>query len=234
MWSGIHRHLSYANIAATLAVLFSMSGGALAAKHYLITSTTQISPKVLKKLTARAGPTGPTGTTGPVAKEGSPGKRGPAGAEGSSGKTGPAGAEGSPGKTGSTGATGSGSTTAFNTNSGSDMLSFPSTSNEGLTVASLELPAGKFSVLGKLTADDDSPNVNAVATCELLLGETTIDPGFYGQALGAAPNDRATVVLSGVGTLSHPGTAQIVCNVNSTSGKYLNRSITAIQVGRLG
>lgn len=44
-----HR-LSYANVAATLALVFSMSGGALAATHYLINSTKQINPKVLKKL----------------------------------------------------------------------------------------------------------------------------------------------------------------------------------------
>jgi hypothetical protein len=48
----MRRHLTYANVAATLALVFSMSGGALAAKHYLIDSTKQISPKVLKSLSA--------------------------------------------------------------------------------------------------------------------------------------------------------------------------------------
>jgi hypothetical protein len=47
----LRRHLSYANVTATLALVFAMSGGALAAKHYLLTSTKQISPKVLKQLT---------------------------------------------------------------------------------------------------------------------------------------------------------------------------------------
>jgi cytoskeletal protein RodZ len=46
----IRRHLNYANIVATLALLFAMSGGALAAKHYLINSTKQISPKALQAL----------------------------------------------------------------------------------------------------------------------------------------------------------------------------------------
>jgi hypothetical protein len=45
------RHLSYANVTATLALVFAMTGGALAANHYLLTSTKQISPKVLKQLT---------------------------------------------------------------------------------------------------------------------------------------------------------------------------------------
>ena len=40
--------ITYANVAATLALVFAMSGGALAAKHYLVTKTNQISPTVLK------------------------------------------------------------------------------------------------------------------------------------------------------------------------------------------
>jgi hypothetical protein len=56
--------MTYANIAATLALLFSMSGGALAATHYPINSKTQISPKVLKQLKGNIGPRGATGGTG--------------------------------------------------------------------------------------------------------------------------------------------------------------------------
>lgn len=48
----MRRHLSYANVTATLALIFAMSGGALAAKHYLVTKTNQISPKVLKSFAA--------------------------------------------------------------------------------------------------------------------------------------------------------------------------------------
>ena len=51
----MRRRLSYANVTATLALVFAMSGGALAANHYLINSTKQISPKVLKKLTGKPG-----------------------------------------------------------------------------------------------------------------------------------------------------------------------------------
>jgi hypothetical protein len=50
------RHLSYANVVSTLALLFAMTGGALAASHYVITSTKQIKPTVLKKLTPKAAP----------------------------------------------------------------------------------------------------------------------------------------------------------------------------------
>src|SRR5437667_4672683 len=95
------RHLTYANVTATLALVFAMSGGALAAKHYLINSTKQISPKVLKALRGRTGKTGATGKegpTGPTGKDGAPGasgKEGPRGAEGTQGSTGKEGPRGS-------------------------------------------------------------------------------------------------------------------------------------------
>lgn len=82
---------NYANITATLALVFAMSGGALAANHYLISSTKQISPKVLGKL---RGARGKTGLTGAAGKEGLQGKEGPAGKEGAQGKEGPQGKEG--------------------------------------------------------------------------------------------------------------------------------------------
>jgi Collagen triple helix repeat (20 copies) len=84
----MRRRLSYANVTATLALVFAMSGGAMAANSYLINSTKQISPKVLKKLTGKAGKTGAngaagtTGATGPQGKEGQPGKEGTPGTEG--------------------------------------------------------------------------------------------------------------------------------------------------------
>jgi hypothetical protein len=77
----MRRRLSYANVAATLALVFSMSGGALAASHYLINATKQINPKVLKKLKGATGHTGKEGPPGPSGKEGAVG---PGGAPGPS------------------------------------------------------------------------------------------------------------------------------------------------------
>src|SRR5437870_8839742 len=76
---------------ATLALVFAMSGGALAAKHYLITSTKQISPKVLKKL---KGKTGKSGATGPAGLAGAAGKEGAVGKNGANGERGPSNALG--------------------------------------------------------------------------------------------------------------------------------------------
>ncbi len=78
------RHLNYANVVATLALVFAMSGGALAAKHYLINSTKQINPKVLKKLKGNAGKTGATGPAGAPGKEGAKGTQGVEGPRGPS------------------------------------------------------------------------------------------------------------------------------------------------------
>jgi hypothetical protein len=84
----MRKRLSYANVTATLALVFAMSGGAMAANHYLISSTKQISPKVLKKLKGNAGAPGTngapgaTGATGPQGKEGTQGKEGKEGKEG--------------------------------------------------------------------------------------------------------------------------------------------------------
>ena len=83
----ISRHLSYANVVATLALVFAMSGGALAALHYLIHSTKQISPKVLRKLKGNRGARGPRGLSGAAGAAGSPGAAGTKGSDGAPGQS---------------------------------------------------------------------------------------------------------------------------------------------------
>jgi hypothetical protein len=94
MFSRIRRRFSYANIAATLALVFAMTGGAYAANKYLITSTKQISPKVLKALTGKPGKSGANGAAGAA------GSTGPAGVAGAKGETGASGAQGNEGPAG--------------------------------------------------------------------------------------------------------------------------------------
>src|SRR5580704_6817888 len=94
MTSKIRRHITFANVTATFALLFATSGGALAAGKFLITSTKQISPKVLKSLKGTSGKNGATGPAGPA---------GPAGPSGSAGPSGAAGTPGPEGKEGKAG-----------------------------------------------------------------------------------------------------------------------------------
>jgi hypothetical protein len=83
----MRRHLNYANVVATFALVFAMSGGALAAKHYLINSTKQIKPSVLKQLKGNAGKTGPAGPGGPAGPAGVAGPQGPKGETGAAATT---------------------------------------------------------------------------------------------------------------------------------------------------
>jgi hypothetical protein len=92
-------------VIATLALVFAMTGGAYAAKRYLITSTKQISPSVLKALQGKAGPAGPVGPAG-AAGAGAQGPQGPQGPAGPKGDTGSAGKDGAAGAKGATGPTG--------------------------------------------------------------------------------------------------------------------------------
>ena len=107
MFSTIRRRMTYANIAATLALVFAMSGGAYAASRVLITSTSQIKPSVLKQLKGKAGTNGAQGLTGSAGPAGATGAPGPAGATGAIGPAGATGATGATGKEGPKGKEGS-------------------------------------------------------------------------------------------------------------------------------
>ncbi len=69
-------------LVALLALFIAMGGSAVAAHHYLLSSTKQISPTVLKKLKGRAGPAGPKGLIGLTGPAGSAGSAGAAGKNG--------------------------------------------------------------------------------------------------------------------------------------------------------
>jgi hypothetical protein len=88
MFSRIRKRLTYANVAATMALFFAISGGAFAASHYLITSTKQIKPSVLSSLKGKAGPAGKNGVNGANGAQGPAGATGPQGPAGSSGAAG--------------------------------------------------------------------------------------------------------------------------------------------------
>ncbi len=97
------KHFTYANVAMTVALVFAMTGGAYAASKYVITSTKQIKPGVLKQLQGKPGANGSQGAAGPAGPAGATGPQGPAGAVGGAGTKGENGAPGTNGKDGTAG-----------------------------------------------------------------------------------------------------------------------------------
>lgn len=79
MFSLLRNRFGAPGIIAVVALVFAMVGGAYAAKKYVITSTSQIKPSVLKALKGAAGAPGATGAAG---------AKGDAGANGSNGTNG--------------------------------------------------------------------------------------------------------------------------------------------------
>ncbi len=73
-------------VAAALAALFVVAGGAAAAGHFVITSTSQIKPNVIRALRGNQGPRGlrkgSPARKAPQARKDVPGAPGPAGARG--------------------------------------------------------------------------------------------------------------------------------------------------------
>lgn len=139
--------LTYANVTATVALVLSMSGGAIAAQHYLINSTRQISPKVLKELRGKTGSSGRAGAPGAPGTPGAPGGPGPQGPEG---KTGP-----------------NGAVAGFSAVQGSRVAL-----TEEKTILTKQLPAGSFIASASVTASgsDEKEIRSAGVLCELTDG----------------------------------------------------------------
>ncbi len=119
MFHAIRTRINATTIVAIVALVFAMTGGAYAAKKYLITSTKQISPSVLKSLQGKSGAAGAAGVAGaqgpagPAGSAGAKGETGPAGKNGAQGNEGPQGKQGATGATGTKGEKGEKGTTGF-------------------------------------------------------------------------------------------------------------------------
>jgi hypothetical protein len=85
MFSFMRNRFGIPGVISVIALVFAMVGGAYAAKKYVISSTSQIKPSVLKSLKGAAGAPGAKGDLG---APGAPGAKGDPGAAGSNGKDG--------------------------------------------------------------------------------------------------------------------------------------------------
>jgi Collagen triple helix repeat (20 copies) len=179
MLKAIRKRTTYANVAMTLALVFAMTGGAYAAKRYLITSTKQISPSVLKALAGKPGPAGAAGVMGLQGSTGPAGPQGPAGAKGETGPEGKTGSQGATGPKGATGATGpkgepwtaGGTLPAGQTETGTWIVNQATTENGANPYVSISFPIPLA-----------TPSAHVVY---LNAAETAASPGSGGCELGA-------------------------------------------------
>lgn len=108
MLQAIRRHMSYANVAATAALVFAMTGGAYAVSNGggSSGSNAQLVAAHAAKKKAPTGKPGPRGPAGPKGATGAPGPAGPGGPAGPAGPGGPKGENGAAGVSGGAGAAG--------------------------------------------------------------------------------------------------------------------------------
>ena len=178
MFPRVRKRITYTNLALTLALVFAMSGGAYAASRYVITSTKQIKPSVLKSLQGKTGPAGQAGSNGAT------GAPGPAGTNGTNGEKGEKGATGATGATGTTGAEGKfPATLGKGTESGTWSISYVKEAEQMAASISFALP------LADPLDAADVHYVNEDGTEEATFNETTF--AFGAGATSDCPGNVA-------------------------------------------
>jgi hypothetical protein len=137
-------------VIAVLALFFALGGTAVATTHYLLTSTSQIKPSVLKKLEGNTGPQGSPGAQGAAGTQGAAGLQGATGPQGTAGAQGPAGPQGVGGPPGPKGETGSAGTLSPLTTVESNEAGYvyESEIKTYVAVAIAECPVGQKAVSG--------------------------------------------------------------------------------------
>ena len=209
---------------AVIALAFAVGGGtAFAAVHYIITSTKQIKPSVLKKLERRGpqGPRGPQGSQGPQGPQGSQGSQGP------KGDTGNAGANGA--------------VAAYYASAGPTSF----TNASGKTLVSKTLPAGMYAVSGEVSVFAQKSTALGVALVCYLQGAGVNQQQAFVAAWNADDDNVAqgTLNWSFAGTQASAGAVTISCSDDSGPGGAtdttgvvslsLSGSITAVQTNSI-
>jgi hypothetical protein len=197
---------------ALVAIAVGIGGGTAfaATKHYLITSTKQIKPSVLKSL-KKAGPRGAKGATG------SQGAQGNAGANGTNGTNGTNGVNG-----------------AVAGYSGTGQVSMGTQMQ--LTVLTKTLPAGSYVISGSVAVQAQRPGATPSSTgasvqCGLTLsGSGTVNETFT-SPWDAQVDETAdgTISFATAGKLTSPGTVTISCtNYSGPGGAQDNGTYASI------
>jgi hypothetical protein len=214
MFSRIRKRITYANVAMTLALVFAMSGGAYAAKHYLITSTKQISPKVLTALKGKNGTNGTNGTNGANGKDGAQGAagaQGPAGEKGSAGEKGEQGLQGTAGPKGTTGAEGVCSTSSCHLPTGV-------TETGEWNISQLIAEPGEEFAFSFISFTVPLASSLAATDVHFIKPTDTVPTGCSGnaEAPGAASGNLCVFAKKIIGTYNGGGT--IITGVGGTEG----------------
>jgi hypothetical protein len=215
------KRMSYANVAATLALVLAVTGGSAYAASYVITSTSQIKPSVLASLRGNRGPTGPTGKAGKDGVTGATGNAGTNGVTGATGVAGTTGATGTTGTTGNDGATGPTGPTGPSGQAGTPG-SVGATGPSGPTGTLGSVPAARTEQFARIedpktctgsATVPDSTEVNPVwySTTGGLDFDTD---GLYHKDTTCGLNDGLQAPISG----TYIATAQVSWNNPSTAG----------------
>jgi Collagen triple helix repeat (20 copies) len=211
-----------AGLVAGILLSLTIAGGAYAAHSLLITSTKQISPKVLKALKGSRGPAGRQGSPGATGPQGIPGPKGDQGLAGATGATGATG----PGGTAFTWAVNPGGQTKVLFSNGDFQVSLQCVASVGTAELQIQSDATTATLFGQAfyvdsTINSDDPSNDgdartfgfAVKPGENFYDLVTDDPG---------PNDT----ISNPGEITD-GTMTVEDPVNSTM-YTINFSLAAV------
>ena len=197
--------LSYANVAATLALFLALTGTAVAGAKLLITGA-NVKNHSLTGVDIKNGSLGPE-TLSPAARMSLKGSLGPAGATGPQGQQGNPGPAGQQGQAGSQGATGVGVTSA--TVTGTDATDY----QDNAPLASGQLPvSGDYVVFTTLTVHNTGIN-DEYLNCGFKVGSTIVG------AAGVNTTAGSTVSGTSVGAFNAPsgGTVDFFCAGNGNT-----------------